>query len=92
MSSGSYSLQSSRGKRHDWRRDPEKFADPKNIKYELNGSHTFDSGFILGGLSQYNDRALSERASQNFEGTIGYRAPLSCAFTLIGSAGVGERS
>jgi hypothetical protein len=73
MSSGGYCLQSSRRRQHDWRHHylrpgSEKFVDPKNIKYELNGSHTFDSGFILGGLCQYNDRAFSDRASQNLEG------------------------
>ncbi len=72
-------------------RDPDKFADPKSTKYELNGAHTFDSSFILGGSFQYSDRAFSNRASQNLEGTLGYRAPLNNAFSLTGSAGIGER-
>lgn len=71
-------------------RDPDKFADPKSLKYELNGAHTFDSGLILGGSFQYRDRAFSDRASQNLEGTLGYRVPLTTVFSLTGSAGVGE--
>jgi hypothetical protein len=31
-------------------RDPDKFADPKNTKYELNGTHTFDGGLFLTGF------------------------------------------
>ena len=71
-------------------RDPNRFADPKNMKYELNGAHTFDGGFILGGSFQYSDRAFSNRASQNLEATLGYRVPLNTAFSLTGSAGIGE--
>jgi hypothetical protein len=58
-------------------RDPDKFSDPKDLKYELNGSHTFDSGLIAGGSFQYNDHAFSNRASQNLEGTLGYSVPVS---------------
>jgi hypothetical protein len=71
-------------------RDPDKFAVPKSIKYELNGSHTFNSGLILGGSFQYSDRAFSDRATQNLEGTIGYRVSLDRVFSLTGSAGLGE--
>ena len=71
-------------------RDPDKFADPNDIKYELNGAYTFHSGVIFGGLFQYNDRAFSDRTRQNLEGTIGYRAQLLRVFSLTGSAGVGE--
>jgi hypothetical protein len=35
--------------------DPDNFGVPKNMKYELNGAHTFDSGLILGGSFQYTD-------------------------------------
>src|SRR5262245_33575072 len=42
-------------------RDPNRFGDPKDIKYELNGAHTFDSGLILGGSFRYRDRAFSDR-------------------------------
>jgi hypothetical protein len=42
-------------------RDPDKFADPKDMKYELNGAYTFDRGVIFGGLFQYNDKAFSDR-------------------------------
>jgi hypothetical protein len=71
-------------------RDPGDFADPKSTKYELNGAHTFDSGLILGGSFQYNDRAFSDRARENLEGTVGYRVPLYQCFSIFGSAGLGE--
>jgi hypothetical protein len=71
-------------------REPDNFGDPKNTKYELNGSHTFDSGLIFGGSFQYTDRTFSDRTSQNLEATIGYRVPLNDAFSVIGSAGLGE--
>jgi hypothetical protein len=71
-------------------REPNKFQDPRNMKYELNGSHTFDSGLILSGLFVYTDDAFRTRTSQNLEGSLGYRVPLGHAFSLTGSAGVGE--
>jgi hypothetical protein len=71
-------------------RDPEDFAVPKDTKYELNGSHTFDSGIILGSSFQYTDTAFGDSASQNFEGTVGYRLPINSGFSLNGSAGIGE--
>ena len=71
-------------------RDPDNFDVPKDMKYELNEAHTFNSGLILGGSFQYTDTTFSDRASQNFEGTIGYRLPLNSAFSVNGSAGAGE--
>jgi hypothetical protein len=71
-------------------RDPKDFAVPKDAKYELNGAHTFDSGLILGGSFQYTDTTFSDRTSQNLEATIGYRVPLAVAFSMTGSAGIGE--
>jgi hypothetical protein len=71
-------------------RDPGDFADPKDMKYELNGAHTFDNGLILGGSFQYTDTAFSVQASQNFEGTIGYSLPLTSVFSVNASAGLGE--
>jgi hypothetical protein len=71
-------------------RDPDKFSDPKDLKYELDGSHTFDSGLISGGSFQYNDRAFSPRESQNLEGTLGYSVPIGRALSATGSVGVGE--
>lgn len=71
-------------------RDPGNFGNPKNTKYELNGAHTFDGGLIFGGSFQYTDTAFSDRTSQNLEGTIGYRVPLDLAFSVTGSAGIGE--
>ena len=71
-------------------REPSDFADPKNTKYELNGAHTFANGWILGGSFEYNDHAFNNRASQNLEGTIGYRIALSQAFSVFGSGGLGE--
>jgi hypothetical protein len=71
-------------------REPGSFGDPKNTKYELNGAHTFDSGLIVGGSLQYTDHTFSDRTTQNLEGTIGYRSPLSPAFSVTASAGIGE--
>jgi Outer membrane protein beta-barrel domain len=71
-------------------REPGSFGDPKNTKYELNGAHTFDSGLIVGGSFQYTDHTFSDRTTQNLEGTIGYRWPLSPAFSVTASAGIGE--
>jgi Outer membrane protein beta-barrel domain len=71
-------------------RDPGNFGDPKNIKYEINGAYTFDAGLIFGGSFQYTDTTFSDRTSQNLEGTIGYRVPLGAAFSVTGSAGIGE--
>ena len=71
-------------------RDPDDFDVPKDMKYELNEAHTFDTGLILGGAFQYTDTTFSDRASQNLEGTIGYRMPLDSAFSVNGSAGIGE--
>jgi len=71
-------------------RDPGNFGDPKNTKYELNGTHTFDGGLIFGGSFQYTDTTFSDRTSQNLEATIGYRVPLDLAFSVTGSVGIGE--
>jgi hypothetical protein len=71
-------------------RDPGNFADPKDMKYELNEAHTFDGGLILGGSFRYTDTAFSARASQNLEATIGYRMPLNSVLSVNGSAGIGE--
>lgn len=71
-------------------RDPGNFGDPKNTKYEINASHTVDSGLIFGGSFQYTDTTFSNRTSQNLEATIGYRVPFNVAFSVTGSAGLGE--
>ena len=71
-------------------RDPDNFEVPKDMKYELNGAHTFDDGLILGGSFQFTDTAFSDRASQNLEGTIGYRMQLDSVLSVNGSAGLGE--
>ena len=71
-------------------REPSDFAEPKNTKYELTGAHTFANGWSLGSSFEYNDHAFSNRASQNLEGTIGYRIPFNLAFSVFGSAGLGE--
>jgi hypothetical protein len=71
-------------------REPNDFRDPKDTKYELNGGYTFDSGLILGGSFQFSDTAFSDLASQNLEGTAGYRLQLDHAFSVTGSAATGE--
>ena len=71
-------------------RDPDDFDVPKDLKYEINGAHTFDGGLIVGGSFQYTDTSSSDRASQNLEATIGYRVPLDSVLSVNGSAGLGE--
>jgi len=71
-------------------RDPDKIAIPKNMKYELNGSHIFDNGLILAGLFVYVDDAFIPKTSEHLEGTLGYRLPLNRIFSVVGSGGVGE--
>jgi hypothetical protein len=71
-------------------RDPSNFAVPKDTKYELNGAHTFDGGLIFGGSFQYADTTFSSQTSQNLETTVGYRVPLGFAFSMTGSAGIGQ--
>ena len=71
-------------------RDPDDFDVPKDLKYELNGAHTFDSGLILGGSFQYTDTTFSDRASQNLEAALGYRLRLDSVLSVNGSAGIGE--
>jgi hypothetical protein len=71
-------------------RQPSDFGDPKNTKYELNGAHTFANGWNVGGSFVYTDHAFSSRASQNLEGTVGYRIPLNQALSVFGSGGLGE--
>ena len=71
-------------------RNPSHFGVPKNMKYELDGSHSFDNGLIFGGSFVYTDDAFSDRANQNLEGTIGYRVPLDRVFSVWGSGGIGE--
>jgi len=71
-------------------RDPDNFDVPKDMKYELNGAHTFDDGLIFGGSFQYTDTTFSDRASQNLEGTIGYRMQLDSVLSVNGGAGLGE--
>jgi hypothetical protein len=72
-------------------RDSNHFADPKDTKVLLDGAHTFANGLILGGSFEYRDQAFSPEMTQNLEGTIGYRVPLTSALSIWGSAGVGER-
>jgi hypothetical protein len=71
-------------------REPDKFADPKSIKYELNGTHTYDNGLFLTGLFQYSDTAFSAKTSQNLEGAIGSTILANAAVSIWGSAGLGE--
>jgi len=71
-------------------RDPDDFDVPKDLKYELNGAHTFDDGLILGGSFQYTDTSFSGHASQNLEATLGYRMQLDSVLSVNGSAGLGE--
>ena len=71
-------------------RDPDKFSTPDDMKYDLKVAHEFDSRVIIGGLFTYTDNAFRAQASQNLEGTLGYRVPIGSVFSLTGSAGMGE--
>jgi hypothetical protein len=64
-------------------RDPDKFAIPKNLKYELNRSHTFDNRLILAGLIVYTDDAFIPKASEHLERTMGYRLPLNSILSIF---------
>lgn len=72
-------------------RDPDDFGEPKDMKYLINGAHTFDNGVILGGSFQYTDPTHGGSDSQNLEGTGGYRVPFGHVFSVVGSAGIGAR-
>lgn len=72
-------------------RDPDDFGQSKDVKYQVDGAHTFDSGVILGGSFQYTDATKGKKDSQNLEMTIGYRLPLGQIFSVVGSSGIGAR-
>lgn len=72
-------------------REPDDFGESKDVKYQIDGAHNFDSGVILGGSFQYTDAAQGKKDSQNVEVTIGYRLPLGQVFSVAGSSGIGVR-
>jgi hypothetical protein len=72
-------------------RDPDDFGVPKDMKYQIDAAHTFDSGIILGGSFQYTDPTSGGADSQNLEATIGYRLPFGQSFSMVGSGGIGGR-
>jgi hypothetical protein len=63
---------------------------PKDRKAEISASHSFDNGVILGASGEYTNTAFSDSATVKLEGTVGYRVELGGAFSVTGSAGVGE--
>ena len=72
-------------------REPHDFGISKDMKYEISGVHSFDNGLFIGGLFQYTDPTSGGSDSQNIEGSVGYRLPLTRIWTLDGSAGLGGR-
>jgi hypothetical protein len=64
---------------------------PQSAKVDVNASHTFDIGIILGGSVQYSNTAFSHSATVNLETTAGYRLHLNDVLSVIASVGVGER-
>lgn len=64
---------------------------PQSFKFEINASHTFDVGIILGASAEYSNTAYSDSATTNLETTLGYRMLLNDVVSVIGSIGVGER-
>ena len=57
----------------------------------MNASHTFDNDVVLGASVDYSNASASDSATDNLEGTTGYRLRIHDAFLIIGSAGIGER-
>jgi hypothetical protein len=72
-------------------RDAHDLSDPNSTKFEINAAHRFDNGVILGASSVYSNAASSDKATDNLEGTIGYRVELGDIFSITGSSGLGER-
>jgi len=64
---------------------------PQSAKVELGVAHTFDSGIVLGGSTEYTNTAFSDSATLNLETTVGYRANLNDVVSVLGSVGVGGR-
>ncbi|BCH20628.1 hypothetical protein [Mesorhizobium sp. L-8-3] len=72
-------------------READDFSESKDVKYQIDGAHTFDNGVILAGSFQYTDPARGGKDSQNVEATIGYRLLLGQVFSVVGSSGIGAR-
>ena len=72
-------------------REATDLGEPKDIKLEFNASHTFDNEVVLGASVDYSNAASSDSATDNLEGTAGYRLRIHNAVLVIGSAGIGER-
>ena len=72
-------------------REAADLGEPEDIKFEFNASHTFDNEVVLGASVDYSNAASSDLATDNLEGTAGYRLRIHDAFLVIGSAGIGER-
>ena len=72
-------------------REAADLGEPKDVKFEFNASHTFDNEVVLGASVDYSNTASSDSATDNLEGTAGYRLRIHNAFVVIGSAGIGER-
>ena len=58
-------------------RDPDDFDVPKDMKYQLNEAHTFDTGLILGGAFQYTDTTAIVAARTSKE-----RSAIACRWIL----------
>jgi len=50
-------------------RYPDDFGVSKDMKYQIDGAHTFNNGVIFGGSFQYTDPTEGGSDSQNLEGT-----------------------
>ena len=72
-------------------RAPSDFAIPDANKFQVDFAHTFANRVILGASFQYQQDLFDGPESENLQGTIGYRLDLAPAFSVTGSAGIGEK-
>lgn len=64
---------------------------PNSAKVKILAAHTFGSGIIVGGSTEYSNTADSDAATVNVEATVGARLPLTDILSLAGSVGLGAR-
>lgn len=72
-------------------RHEQNLGEPQSTKFEVNASHTFDTGVILGASAEYSNNAFSNEATANLEATAGYRLRFNGVMSVVGSLGIGGR-
>ncbi len=66
-------------------------GEHKNNGYVLSYSHAFDNNVILGASGSISQNIIADTATQQVEGTVGYKAAVTKAFSITTSIGAGER-